>query len=87
MVSYAVAALVPNLSGTGSVLILEGLNMEGTAAIGEMVTNPEKLNGLLRKLGHKAGTAVGPFEVLMKLTSIPGGFAYPEIVMTRRALD
>ncbi len=83
MVSYSVAALVPNLSGTGSVLILEGLNMEGTAAIGDVVTNPEKLTGLLRKLGHKPSTTVEPFEVLMKLTSIPGGFAYPEIVAAR----
>jgi hypothetical protein len=83
MVSYAVAALVPNLSGTGLVLILEGLNMEGTAAVGDVVTNPEKLSALLRKLGHKPGTPVEPFEVLMKLTSIPGGFAYPEVVAAR----
>jgi hypothetical protein len=83
MVSYAVAALVPNLSGTGLVLILEGLNMEGTAAIGDVVTNPDKLAILLRKLGHQPGTAVKPFEVLVKLTSIPGAFAYPEVIATR----
>lgn len=83
MISYAVAALVPNLSDTGLVLILEGLNMEGTAAIGDLVTNPEKLGGLFRKLGHKPGTTVRPFEALMKLTSIPGGFADPEIVAVR----
>jgi hypothetical protein len=83
MVSYAVAALVPNLSGTGFVLILEGLSMEGTAAVGDVVTNPDKLTLLLRKLGHKPGTSVRPFEALMKLTSIPGGFAYPEVIAAR----
>jgi hypothetical protein len=83
MVSYAVAALVPNLSGTGLVLILEGLNMEGTAAIGDVVTNPDKLAILLRKLGHQPGTAVKPFEALVKLTSVPGGFAFPEVIATR----
>jgi hypothetical protein len=83
MVSYAVAALVPNLSGTGLVLIVEGLSMEGTAAVGDVVTNPDKLTILLRKLGHKPGTAVKPFEALMKLTSIPGGFAYPEVIAAR----
>ena len=83
MASYAVAALVPNLSGSGSVLILEGLNMEGTAAVGDLVTNPEKLSLLLQKLGHKAGTPVEPFEALMKLTSVPGGFAYPEVMAVR----
>ena len=83
MVSYAVAALVPNLSGTGFVLIVEGLSMEGTAAVGDVVTNPEKLAVLLRKLGHKPGTPVKPFEALMRLTSIPGGFAYPEMISAR----
>ncbi len=83
MVSYAVAALVPNLSGTGLVLILEGLNMEGTAAVGDVVTNPGKLAILLGKLGHKPGTPVKPFEALMRLTSIPGDFAYPEVIATR----
>lgn len=83
MVSYAVAALVPNLSGSGLVLILEGLSMEGTAAIGDVVTNPDKLAILLRKLGHQPGTPVKPFEALVKLTSIPGGFAYPEAIATR----
>jgi hypothetical protein len=83
MVSYGVAALVPNLSATGLVLILEGLSMEGTAAVGDVVTNPGKLAALLQKLGHKPGTPVKPFEALIKLTSIPGGFAYPQVVAAR----
>ena len=57
--------------------------MEGTAAVGDVVTNPEKLAVLLHKLGHKPGTPVKPFEALMKLTSIPGGFAYPEMIAAR----
>jgi hypothetical protein len=87
MVSYAVAALVPNLSGTALVLIVEGLSMEGTAAVGDIVTNPDKLAILLRKLGHKTGTAVKPFEALIKLTSVPGGFAYPEVVAARYSAE
>jgi hypothetical protein len=83
MVSYAVAALLPNLAGTGFVLLVEGLSMEGTAAAGDVLTHADKLAILLRKLGHKPGTAVKPFEVLMKLTSVPGGFAYPEVVASR----
>ncbi len=83
MISYAVAALVPSLSGNGLTLILEGLNMEATAAVGDVVTSPDKLTILLRKLGHKPGTPVRPFEALVKLTSIPGGFAYPEVIAVR----
>ncbi len=51
MVSYAVAALLPNLAGTGFVLIVEGLSMEGTAAVGDVLTHPDKLTILLHKLG------------------------------------
>jgi hypothetical protein len=83
MVSYAVAALVPNLSGSGVVLIVEGLSMEGTAAVGHVLTDPDKLANLLRNLRHKPGTTVKPFEALIKLTSIPGGFAYPEVIAAR----
>jgi hypothetical protein len=57
--------------------------MEGTAAAGDVLTHADKLAILLKKLGHKPGTAVKPFEVLMKLTSVPGGFAYPEVVASR----
>jgi hypothetical protein len=83
MVTYGVAALVPNLSASGQILMIEGLSMEGTAAIGDVLTNSEKLAALLRKLGHKPGTPVRPFEAVIKLTSIPGGFAYPEIIAVR----
>ncbi len=83
MESYALVALTPNLSGTGHILLLEGLNMEGTEAAGEFATNPEELAGLLRRMGHIPGAPVRPFEALLKLTSIPGGFAGTELIAWR----
>ncbi len=84
MATYAVAALLPNLSGTGRVLILEGLGMEGTEAAGESVTDPQELEALLRQIGHKAGTPVPPFEVVIKLMSLPsGGYVNPKVVAFR----
>jgi hypothetical protein len=83
MESYAMIALLPNLSDAGHVLILEGLSMEGTQAAGESVTNPERLCVILRHIGHKPGTTVRPFEALLKLTSIPGGYAHPKVVAFR----
>jgi hypothetical protein len=80
MESYALVALVPNLSNTGHVLLLEGLNMEGTEAAGACVTNPEEIVNLLRRIGHKPGTPVRPFEALLKLTSIPGGYADTQVI-------
>ena len=78
--AYALVAMVPNLSGQGAVLLVEGLTMEGTEAAGETVTNPELLGALLRRIGHKAGVPVRPFEALLKLTSVPGGYANSQVI-------
>jgi hypothetical protein len=81
--AYALVAMVPNLSGQGVVLLVEGLTMEGTEAAGETVTNPELLGALLRRIGHKAGAPVRPFEALLKLTSVPGGYANSQVIAFR----
>jgi hypothetical protein len=81
--AYALVAMVPNLSGQGVVLLVEGLTMEGTEAAGETVTNPESLGALLRHIGHKAGAPVRPFEALLKLTSVPGGYANSQVIAFR----
>ena len=83
MESYALVGLVPNLSDTGKVLILEGLNMEGTEAAGEAVTNAERLAELLHDIGHRPGTPVRPFEALLRFTSIPGGYVSPKVIAHR----
>ncbi len=85
MESYALIVLAPNLSESGPVLILSGLNMEGTEAAGETVTNPERLASLLRQIGHEPGTPVRPFEAVLKLTSMPGGYASPTLIAFRRS--
>jgi hypothetical protein len=81
--SYAVAALLPGLTDHGSVLILEGLSMEGTEAAGEFVLNPQRFGPFLRRIGQKSNQPVKPFEVLLKLTAVAGGFADPEVVAFR----
>lgn len=81
--SYAVASLLPGLTDHGNVLILEGLSMEGTEAAGEFVLNPQRFGPFLRHMGHKSNEPVKPFEVLLKLTAVAGGFADPEVVAFR----
>ncbi|HVX67894.1 MAG TPA: hypothetical protein VHA11_14880 [Bryobacteraceae bacterium] len=83
MESYAVITLTPNLSNTGHVILLQGLNMEATEAAGEFVTNPEELADLLSRIGHVSGSPVRPFEALLKLTSIPGGYANTQVIAWR----
>jgi hypothetical protein len=81
--AYAHIAFVSNLSSTGKVLILEGLTMEGTEAAGEFIANKDKLADLLHRLDYRAGETVKPFEVLLNLTSMPGGFANTRVVAYR----
>jgi hypothetical protein len=81
--SYAVIAIVPNQAATETAVLVEGLNMQGTEAAGEIVTNPERLKLLLRHIGHKEGTPVPPFEALIKLTSVPGGYTDAQAIAFR----
>jgi hypothetical protein len=81
--SYAVAALLPSPAGRGNVLIIEGLSMEGTEAAGELVTNPKRFSTLLLRIGAKDPAPIKPFEVLLKLNAVAGGYADPEIIACR----
>jgi hypothetical protein len=81
--SYGVVALLKGCNGHDFVVLLEGLNMEATEAAGEVVTTPQRLGVVLHSIGHKPGTDVVPFEALIKLTSLPGGYANPEVIAYR----
>lgn len=81
--SYGLVALRRGCNSHNLIVLLEGLNMEATEAAGEVVTDPQRLNDMLHKIGHQPGTDVAPFEALIKLTSLPGGFANPEVIAYR----
>jgi aspartate ammonia-lyase len=81
--SYAVIAIVPNLTTTETAILVEGRNMQATEAGGEIVTNPERLKLLLHHLGHQEGRPVPPFEALIKLTSVPGGYTDAQAIAFR----
>jgi hypothetical protein len=81
--SYALAALVPNPSGRGMAMIVEGLSMEGTEAAGELITNMDRFGALLRQIGVKKNGPIEPFEVLLKLTAVAGGYGQSELCAYR----
>jgi hypothetical protein len=81
--SYAVAALLPGSTDHSYVLILEGLSMEGTEAAGEFVTNPKRFGTFLQKIGQRIDKPIKPFEVLLGLNAVAGGYADPEVVAYR----
>src|SRR5262249_52180674 len=69
---FAIVALVPNLRGTGSVLLLAGTTMEGTEAAGNMVIRDELPPGL-RQIVDRVRNAEDSIEVLLE-THVVAGF-------------
>ncbi len=81
--SYGVVALLKGCGDRGFTVILEGLNMQATQAVGDLVTDPQRLDGLLKSIGHKPGTTVAPFEALVQITSLPAEYDNPKVVAYR----
>lgn len=81
--SYGVLAVLKGCGSRGLIVLDEGLNMQATQALGDMLTDPQRLDTLLRSMGHKAGVAVAPFEALIQITSVPGGYDNPVVVAYR----
>jgi hypothetical protein len=81
--SYGVVALLKGCGDHGLTVLVEGLNAQATQAAGDMVADPQRLDMLLRSIGHKPGTSVAPFEVLFQVTSLPGGYDNPKVIAYR----
>jgi hypothetical protein len=81
--SYGVVALLKGCGNRGMTVLLEGLNMQATQAVGDLVTDPQRLDGLLKSIGHKPGTTVAPFEALIQITSLPAEYDNPRVVAYR----
>jgi len=67
--AYAVVAFLPNLSGTGNVLLLEGLSVVGTEAAVDLVTDDDRLLPILRKIRRSDGT-LPHFEILLEADTL-----------------
>jgi hypothetical protein len=82
--SYAVIALLPNLAGTGYVLLLSGITMEMTEAAGELVTSPEFSSVLSKMLNSGVGDAPASYmEILLQAKAIPGTTRASKIICSR----
>lgn len=62
---YSVIAFLPNLSGTGNVLIMEGLSMAGTEAAVDLACNDDRMIPLLNKI-RKPNGSLPHFEMLLE---------------------
>lgn len=81
--SYGLVALLKGCGDRGLTVVDEGLNMQATQAAGDLITNPQKLEMLLRSIGHTFGTKVVPFEALIQIKSLPGGYEAPQVIAFR----
>lgn len=66
---YCVVAYLPNLNHDGVILIIEGSNAEATEAAGNFLLSEQQLSSF-KKLLH--ANKLPFFEVLLKVSSVPG---------------
>lgn len=81
--SFGTITFLPNLDRTGSILLIAGTDMQGTAAAGEYLTNPDRFEELMKLLKVAEGDGVPYFELVLKLVSVGGTSVSPQPVMHR----
>jgi hypothetical protein len=79
---YGVLAFLPNLSGTGSVLLIEGTSVAGTEAISDFLFEDSTLEPFLTKISKQDGS-LPHFEILLESKSLNGSAAQSKIVAYR----
>jgi hypothetical protein len=80
--TFALILLEPNLSGTGHLLLIEGLDIAGTQAAAELLFSPEGMAPIIERALRKDGS-LRPFEILVRTTSIQSNAAGTQIVASR----
>jgi hypothetical protein len=84
---YATIALVPNMTGDGSVLILQGLQQEGTEAAGRFLLKAENRRQIQQSLGIPAADSIAGniwFEALIRSRTVSGAPNSTTLVSVRR---
>jgi hypothetical protein len=84
---YATISLLPNVTNDGSVLILQGLQQEGTEAAGRFLVDPGNRQQLRRALGIQVSDTVNEnvwFEALIRSRTVSGAPNSTALVSVRR---
>lgn len=68
--SYGILARVPNLTGTGKILLIYGFKTSGAQAVGEYATDPKAAAELGRVFGVSRVSDLPDFEVLLGTDSM-----------------
>lgn len=76
---YAVIAFLPNLSGKGNVLLLEGISMVGTEAAVDLAMDDQQLLPLLRQI-RKPDGSLPHFEMLLETNNLKDSAGIARVV-------
>jgi hypothetical protein len=79
-VSYAIIAFVQNPDQNGQVLLLAGVNAEGTLAAGKIVTDIPRLTATLKSCGILSSGPLKHFELLLSVKTMAGSPSEFEVV-------
>jgi hypothetical protein len=82
--SYCQITFIPNLGGTGSLLVISGTDPEGTETGAEFLTTESGIAKLRQRLPLDRSGQFPYFEVLLKSARIGGAIPGCEIVAARR---
>jgi hypothetical protein len=80
--TFAVVSFLPNLSGNGHLLLLQGLDVAGTQAAAEVLFRQDALAPVLRRATRPDGS-LRFFEVLLRSTSIQSSAAGTQVIAFR----
>lgn len=80
--TYAVIAFLPNLSGSGHLLLIQGLDVAGTEAAAETLFHADLVSPVLRRALRSDGS-LRSFEILLRSESIGSRSTRAEVVATR----
>ena len=80
--TFALIGFLPNLSGNGHLLVLEGLDVAGTQAAAEMLLHPSSIDPILQRATRPDGS-LRNFEVLLGATSIDSSAMETRVIASR----
>lgn len=80
--TFALISFLPNLGGSGRLLLLQGLDVAGTQAAAEALFNPAVIAGILKQATRPDGS-LRSFEILLRATSIESNATGTQVAGSR----
>jgi hypothetical protein len=80
--TFALVAFLPNMSGNGHLLLLQGLDVAGTQAAAEMLFHSDAMGQIIQRAKLSDGS-IRPIEILVRSTSINWNSTDSQVIASR----